>query len=218
MAGRARGGSAQSDTKTVINIPAVMISKSDADRLLKSIKWMENIGIVPQYEIVVESTPMALDNAYMGFASYPKIHVQDNTIAVHSMRDWGVVFSAAVGGQWHMMMKKNEDLTVLTPWKVRALTPAQHGQDGGSTLDNEISTASHYFTTNPVDIYRRILSRKCPSHVSVSRDGEGASQVLFNKELFNRNSYFASGKYESKMLGIDDSSVFTTRGNIQHLE
>ena len=154
MAGKKDKGDG-SDAK-LQDFTAVMITKSDADRIMKVINWMKTQSLEPIYEVMVSSTPMALDTEFMGSTLFPKVHVKDKVIAVYSREIWGVVLTNAVSTtqEWQLFVLNRNDLASITPWKMK------------STKGKDLS-ASAYFSNNPVLTYSQILARKCPSFLQV---------------------------------------------------
>ena len=155
MAGKKDRPAGSVDAK-LQEFPAVMITKSDAERIVKVISWLKSQSIEPVFEVVVSSTPMALDTVYMGSNLFPKVHVKDKVIAVYSREIWGVVLTSNVSAnqEWQLFVLNREDLASITPWKIK------------SAKGRELS-ASAYFSNNPVLTYSQILARKCPSFLQI---------------------------------------------------
>ncbi len=169
------------------------MTKSDAEVLMKLVRWLHQEAenqrrtgdadfprefLAPVFEVVVSSTPMAVDSVHMGSGVYPKVHQKGSGIVVYSREPWGVVVSneravgAAVptGGEWQLFVLARNDLVPLTVWTVTS--PGGH----------EISAATN-FNTNPVQLYRNLLSRKCPAFVSVDTANGNAISLKKKRKL-----------------------------------
>jgi hypothetical protein len=162
MAGKQEGGAAtrpEEENKLLREFPAVMLTKADAETVIKMMRWLRRQNLQPVYEMVVTSTPMSLDLPSMGSIIYPKVHVKDKVIVVYSREEWGVVLTnaAVVGQEWQLFVLRRADLGALTPWKLKS--------PGGMDM-----SGTPQFAHNPVDLYSRVLSRKCPSFLVVDPD------------------------------------------------
>jgi len=162
MAGKKDSGTAgrhDKESQLLREFPAVMLTKTDAEAVMKMMTWLRRQNLSPVYEVIVTSTPMSLDLPSMGSFVYPKVHVKDKIIVVYSREEWGVVLTnaATVGQEWQLFVLRRADLGSLTPWKMAS--PA--GLD---------MSATPQFSHNPTELYSRILSRKCPSILSVNAD------------------------------------------------
>ena len=141
------------------NFPAVMLTNSDAEHLIKITTWLNNQNIAPVFEVIVSSTPMALDTPYLGSELFPKVHVKDKIIVVYSRMKWGVVLTNAASSnqEWQLFVLNRNDLGLLTPWKMKSY----QGKD---------MSAATYFSNNPVEAYAGFLSKKCPSGFTVDEN------------------------------------------------
>ena len=170
MAGKKDGIAASSSKKGVDNVlsqfPAVMLGHSEAQHLISMMNWLRQRNMEPVYERSVVAIPMSLDLVSLGHTEYPKLHTKEQVIAVYSEEPWGIVVTNAAthGQEWQLFILKRGDMGQLTPWQIKSAS----GYDMCCT-----GKLSH----NPVEVYARTLSRKCPSFVNVDFERNNALSI-----------------------------------------
>lgn len=138
-------------------VPTVMLSSVDAQALLAAYKDPSR-GRGRSVRICIDVVPAALDNDIMGHATWPKISVTTNVIAIQGRSDWGalIVSTQGQGKDWQLYILSKADMSSGVVNPVAAFTAR------GLPL-----TTTPSFTTSSLDMYANYISRTCPSDIAV---------------------------------------------------
>jgi len=172
--GTSPSADAQQKQKTKYgDMPTVMlISKDGADLVeLLAAHAAENNGVEARVQIRVSSTPMFLNSPWMGDFSRPQVRMKRNVVHVVSRESWGAILSSATGQEWQLFIMSKSDMSAVPVWPTTVLTE-----------NNQQITTTSVLSLNPLELYKRSLSRTCPSFVQHCRhfgvtESEGATQV-----------------------------------------
>jgi len=148
-------------------VPTVMLTKSDGASLLAALQTLRRSSpdFVPRVRMSLTAQPMVLDVALLGAATYPKLRMRPNVIYVLGRGAWGAVLTSTTGLDWQLFIASKSELDGnFTPGTVLP------DGDGGSLRARTFWAG---FTTNPIELYSMILSRQCPTHVSVDESLAG---------------------------------------------
>ena len=173
------------------NMPTVMLVEKDGVELLDLLAAhaAAHGGEQPEVRIDIQSTPMVLDSRWMGSTTYPKVRMKSNIVHVASRKPWGAILSSATGHEWQLFIMSRREMPAVNVWPTTMLS-----------MHEQQITSTAALSLNPLEIYRRTLSRQCPSFlqfgdfgVSGSAAGEGEGE---------------GGKKAAAGKGKDDATVF----------
>lgn len=155
-----------------LTIPAVMITKSDAEGMMRVMEANSRINerstlhpINARIDLV--SSLSMLDSTFMGSSLYPKLIVGHLVAHVICSEEWGVVLNSSNGQEWQLFIMSADDVEAsmaTSPWF--AVTPGH-------------LPVSTYFTgaASALNLYRGTITRQCPTHIDL--DG---GQVLIRNQ------------------------------------
>ncbi len=152
-------------------MPTIMLGNKDGKDLqqLLAAHAAAHNGAEAEVQVRVSSVPMLLNSQWMGDFSLPQIRMKRNVVHVVG-RDWGAILSSATGQEWQLFIMPKNDMNASPLWPTTALTE-----------NNQQITTTAAMTTNPVELYRRSISRQCPGFLQHGRFGitesEEATQV-----------------------------------------
>jgi hypothetical protein len=101
-----------------------------------------------------------LDGSFMGGLSYPQLRVGHNIVHVIGGETWGVVLNSMNGREWQLYIMSAIDVAAsmcINPW------------DAVTTGGQRVST-SYTGAIKPLDLYRNVLARSCPTHLNFDGD------------------------------------------------
>jgi len=140
----------------VVRIPTVMLTQTDSDELYALLRDRQARGGSTKVRVDVSATPMLLDSSLMGADDYPKLRMRRNLIHVLGQGQWGAVLNSNTGTEWQLFILAKSDMVSVHYSPAKALSPNKQ----------PISTTAA-LTINPVELYARLLSRKCPWYIAV---------------------------------------------------
>ena len=107
---------------------------------------------------------MVLDTTLMGATSYPKLRMRQNIIYVIGRGSWGAVLTSNTGLDWQLFITQKADIDSFTPGNVLP---------DNTVLAHRARTFWGGFTTNPVEVYAMMISRQCPTYITVNESLQG---------------------------------------------
>lgn len=141
-----------------IEIPTVMITKSDAESLLSTLASSSADGT--QVRIDLTSYPSMLDTTYMGSESYPKLRVGRQVVHAVGDGQWGIASSSVNGREWQLyIMSAADTITMMFSFPLPAVTSG-----------NQKVSTTFAASIDPLEIYHGMISRQCPTHIELDGD------------------------------------------------
>jgi hypothetical protein len=186
------------------DMPTVMLIGKDGTELvdLLAAHAAENNGVEAQVQIRVSSTPMFLNSPWMGDFSTPQVRMKRNVIHVVSRENWGAILSSATGQEWQLFIMSKSDMSAAPVWPTTVLTES-----------NEQITTTAALSLNPLELYKRTLSRTCPSFIQHCRhfgvtETEAATQTADPRPSTNDAAIIAALKVAPVTLKLQKKDLY----------
>jgi len=138
-------------------IPAVMVSNSDGKFIIDAMEYLHRKDVRTEVVMDMENIPTILDSAYMGYRDHSNIRMGENLIHILGQGKWGAALSKTDNREWQLYIVPTTELAGHVPYSV-------------TTTRGQQVTTNNIFSFNSVDIYQRMISEQCPSHIYVDKN------------------------------------------------